>query len=44
MLTKEEMLNIYGGAVSWGIVGAIAAGVVFIIGIIDGYLRPLKCR
>lgn len=44
MLTTEELLNINAGAVSWGLVSVIAGAVVFIIGLIDGYIRPLKCR
>lgn len=44
MLTTEELLDINAGAVSWGLVAAIAGAVVFIIGVIDGYIRPLKCR
>ena len=31
-----------GGGISLGL--AIFAGVTFIIGVIDGYVRPLKCN
>lgn len=41
-LTKKEMLEINGGIGAWGIVG-IASAVIFIIGVIDGYVRPLAC-
>lgn len=44
ILEKEELLEIYGGAISYGLMTAIVGGIVFIIGIVDGYLRPLKCR
>lgn len=44
MYNKEELLQIKGGAINWTIVTAISSGIVFIIGIIDGYLRPLKCN
>lgn len=44
MLTTDELLNISAGAVSWGLVATIAGAIVFIIGVIDGYIRPLKCR
>ena len=42
-LSKEELLHINGGI---GLAGAIAiiAAVVFIIGVIDGFVRPLPCR
>jgi len=41
-ITKNELKQIKGGGVGVGIL--IAAGVVFIIGVIDGYVRPLKCN
>ncbi|MDD4187175.1 MAG: class IIb bacteriocin, lactobin A/cerein 7B family [Bacilli bacterium] len=44
MLTNEEMLSIDGGAVSWSLIGLIGGAITFIAGIIDGYLRPLKCN
>ena len=44
MLTEKEMYNIEGGKVSWSIVGAVGAILTLIAGIIDGYLRPLKCN
>lgn len=46
VLEKEKLINVYGGAsiknVGLGII--IAAFSSFIIGIIDGFLRPLKCN
>ena len=44
MLTNEEMLKVSGGAVNWSIIGVAGAIVTLIAGIIDGYLRPLKCN
>lgn len=44
MLNNEELLNINGGAVSLGVVAIIIAGIVFLVGVADGYMRPLKCR
>lgn len=41
-LNEKELKQISGGGI--GLWLAIAAGVVFIIGVIDGYVRPLKCR
>jgi len=44
MLTKEEMLLITGGGINWTLLGLLATGVTLLAGIIDGYLRPLKCN
>ena len=43
-LEKEELMNISGGGYKWGLGALIAGGVTFIIGLIDGLLRPLKCN
>lgn len=42
-LEKEELRNIKGGISGWAIAGLIAAG-IFIVGVFDGIVRPLKCR
>ena len=42
-LTDKQLMNIDGG-LNFGIVAGISAGVAFIIGILDGIIRPLKCR
>lgn len=42
MLNNEELLNIYGGAINIGIVSIIIAGIVFLVGVVDGYMRPLN--
>ena len=44
ILTKEELQNIEGGGLSWGAVGVIISIGVFIIGVVDGFMRPLACR
>ncbi len=44
MLTEEEMFNIDGGKISWQLVGIVGTIITFIAGIVDGYLRPLKCN
>ncbi|MDD2409172.1 MAG: class IIb bacteriocin, lactobin A/cerein 7B family [Bacilli bacterium] len=44
MLTDNEMLNIEGGKLSWGLAGALGAFLTLLAGMIDGYLRPLKCN
>ena len=43
MLTQNELKEINGG-ISWGLIGALGTIVVFLTGLIDGYLRPLKCN
>lgn len=43
-LTNVEMKNIYGGSISAGAAAAIAAGIAFFSGILDGFSRPFKCR
>ncbi len=43
-LKKEQLKKINGGAISLGAGLLIGAGVVFLIGVIDGYIRPLKCN
>lgn len=43
-LSDNEMKNITGGGISIGLVAAIAAGITFITGVLDGILRPLGCR
>ncbi|MDD3048434.1 MAG: hypothetical protein PHQ89_00385 [Bacilli bacterium] len=42
-LTKKELLAVEGGFAVWGLLG-IFGGISFIIGIIDGYIRPKKCN
>ncbi len=44
MLTNEDLYNVKAGAIKASILALIAAGVTFIIGVVDGYLRPLKCN
>lgn len=42
-IKEEDMKNIEGGISVWGGIG-IGAAVVFLIGVIDGIVRPLKCN
>ena len=44
MLSDNEMLNINGGAIRWTIGLIVGSVITLIAGIIDGYLRPLKCN
>jgi len=43
-LTNNELKQISGGGVSLGLGLLIAAGVIFLVGVIDGYVRPLGCN
>ena len=42
-LSDNELMTINGGF-SFGLGVAIGAGIVFLLGVIDGYVRPLKCN
>ena len=44
MINKEELLMIKGGKIS-GTTGVIISAIVsFLIGVVDGYMRPLGCH
>ena len=43
-LNDKELMNVNGGGVNIGLVVGIAAGITFLIGLIDGIVRPLKCN
>ena len=43
-LNNVELKEISGGGVNFGIAVGIAAGITFLIGLIDGIVRPLKCN
>ena len=43
-LCDKELMKVEGGAVKLGLALGIAAGVTFVIGVIDGLFRPLKCN
>lgn len=43
-IRNKDLKNIQGGGISvWGGIG-IASGIIFLIGVIDGFVRPLKCN
>ena len=42
-LTNNELATIHGGAVKLGVAALVVGVGVFIIGVVDGLLRPLKC-
>lgn len=43
-INKKEMMSINGGRVNLGFWALIGSGVVFLIGLVDGFVRPLKCN
>lgn len=43
ILEKQELENINGGF-GFSIMIGIAAFITFVIGVVDGYVRPLKCN
>lgn len=42
-LDNNELKNVKGGIGFWGIAGIVSAA-IFIVGVIDGIARPLKCE
>lgn len=43
-IDNKELKKIHGGGFNFGIAALIGAGITFIIGVIDGYIRPLACH
>lgn len=43
-LQEEELKEVQGGGISLGTGLLIIGGVAFVVGLIDGIVRPLKCR
>lgn len=45
MLVESDLYEIKGGAKKWMYIGVgVGAVITFLIGLVDGYLRPLKCN
>lgn len=44
MLTDKELMSINGGAIKWGVAMILAAAFSFVVGVFDGYFRPLRCN
>lgn len=43
-IKEHDLKEINGGGISiWGGIG-IVSGIIFLIGVIDGFVRPLKCN
>lgn len=43
-INEEELKRINGGGFNIGLGFLIGAGISFVIGLVDGYIRPLACR
>ena len=43
-LNDKEMKEINGGGINIGLWIGIGAGISFLIGLVDGLIRPLKCN
>ena len=44
ILKTNELMNVNGGAFNLGIAVTIVGVLVSLVGLIDGFLRPLKCN
>ncbi len=44
VLKEQELEMIVGGGISYTIMGLIGAIGVFLAGVVDGIIRPLKCN
>ena len=44
LLKEDELLEIKAGGVSWTMVGVFTAVATFVIGLVDGFIRPLPCN
>ena len=42
-LSKDEILNLKGGALKLGVIGLVTGIITFIIGVIDGITNPKRC-
>ena len=43
-MDNQALKEMKGGGITLGGAAIITLGVVFIIGVIDGFVRPLKCN
>lgn len=44
VLSNNELMNINGGGMKIGLFLALGGFVTLLVGIVDGYLRPLACN
>lgn len=43
-MNQEELMQIQGGGINWGIIAGISGFASFIIGVIDGLTNPKSCN
>lgn len=43
-LSSNELLNVNGGGISFGLVAGIATAVIFLIGVFHGFVNPEECN
>jgi lactobin A/cerein 7B family class IIb bacteriocin len=43
-INNNELKEIKGGGVNWGLMAGIGAVASFLIGVIDGLINPKKCN
>ncbi len=43
-ISNQEMQEVKGGGVNWGLMAGIGAFTSFLIGVIDGIINPKKCN
>ncbi len=43
-LTTHELKSIKAGVIKWGLVAIIGGIITFVVGVIDGFSNPSKCR
>lgn len=44
VLSNDELSTVYGGSIKYGWYALAGGLITLIVGIIDGYLRPLSCN
>lgn len=44
ILKEQELETIVGGGISYSVLAIVGAIGVFIAGVVDGIIRPLKCN
>lgn len=43
-INNEQLKEIRGGGINWGIIASFSAVTSFVIGVIDGLINPKKCN
>ncbi len=43
-LSNEDLLKVEGGGISFGVGLAIVSGLIFIGGLVSGYMNPKSCN